>query len=91
MKYRETYGINTFIPPCLQLKAEKDDLAQDKLRYSRQWTVKQTSTSRMVTKVRWVIEVVNGKFEKLKGIVNVRNTMLPHIFDDYRIAAAMIN
>lgn len=91
MKYRETYGINTFIPPCLQLKAEKDDLAQDKLRYARQWTVKQTSTSRMVTKVRWVIEVVNGKFEKLKGIVNVRNTMLPHIFDDYRIAAAMIN
>lgn len=45
----------------------------------------------MVTKVRWVIEVINGKIEKLKGIVNVRNTMLPHIFEDYRIAAAMIN
>ena len=61
------------------------------MRYSRQWTVEQTSSSRMVTKVRWVIEAVNGKFQKMQGLVNVRNTMLPHIMIDYRISAAMFN
>ena len=47
--------------------------------------------SRLVTKVRWVIEARNGHLENFKALGNVPNNTLSHIMTDYKIAASIIN
>ena len=55
-------------------------------------TTLQANNSRLVTINRWVIEAINGVhsncFEALKEI---RNTQLPHMMVDYKIASALYN
>ena len=58
----------------------------------KQLTTLQANFTRLVTKIRWAIEVVNELFKnEFKAIEKCRNTMLNHIFKDYRIAASLIN
>ena len=47
---------------------------------------------RFVTKVRYVVEDRNGKIKSF-GALNktIQNKMLPHIINDVRISAALIN
>ena len=58
----------------------------------QQLTTLQANYTRLVTKIRWVIEAINGLFKnEFKALEQCKNTMLPHIFKDFRIAAAIIN
>ena len=57
----------------------------------KQLTVKQANNSRLVTKVRWVLEGRNGHLETFKALGEVKNNSLSHIMEDYKIAAAIIN
>ena len=55
-------------------------------------TALEANHTRFVTKCRWVIEAINGIFKKsFKSLEKCRNKMLPHIIDDYKKAASLIN
>lgn len=58
----------------------------------KQLTSIEANQTRLVTKCRWVVEAINGIFKQsFKALDEVRNTQLPHIFNDFKIAAALIN
>ena len=41
---------------------------------------------------RWVIEALNGIYhQNFKALKSIRNTLLPHIMDDFKIASSLIN
>ncbi|CAF1031071.1 unnamed protein product, partial [Brachionus calyciflorus] len=52
----------------------------------------QANETRLVTKCRYIIEVINRIFkQQFEALKETQNSMLSHIFDDYRIAASLIN
>ncbi|CAF1124700.1 unnamed protein product [Brachionus calyciflorus] len=52
----------------------------------------QGNETRLVTKCRYIIEVINRIFkQQFKALKETQNSMLSHIFDDFRIAASLIN
>ena len=56
-----------------------------------QLTFLQANQTRFVTKVRCVVEVINGIFDQsFSALKKIRNTMIPHIMTDFKIAAALI-
>ncbi|XP_033756201.1 uncharacterized protein LOC117338945 [Pecten maximus] len=58
----------------------------------KQYTTVDANTSRLVTKVRWVVESVNGRIKQWKYLSNiVPNTQIPYIGDFVRIVAALCN
>lgn len=58
----------------------------------KQFTTTSANKSRMVTKVRWVVEAVNGRLKKWKYFDRViPNTNIPNIRDNLRIVAAICN
>ena len=71
------YGLITKMPTCSQGKL----------------TTLEANYTRLVTKWRWLIEVLNGSFKShFKSLSEkCRNKQLPLIIDDYRIASALIN
>ena len=58
---------------------------------NKQLTTFQANESRLVTKCRWVIEVINAFLKGFKALDNVKNVTLPHLMIDFKIAAAFIN
>ena len=60
---------------------------------NRQLTLSESNESRIVTKVRWVIESINGHLKnKFKNIGNVcRNASLENTYKDIKIACALLN
>jgi hypothetical protein len=45
----------------------------------------------LVTKVRCVVEVINGIFDQsFPASKKIRNTMIPHIMTDFKIAAGFL-
>lgn len=64
-----------------------------KHRHESQLTTDQANESRLVTICRWVVEVVNGRFKRDFKLFRQKyfNNALPHMFADFRIAAAIIN
>ncbi|XP_065675501.1 uncharacterized protein LOC136091722 [Hydra vulgaris] len=73
---KTTYKVFTKMPTCSK----------------SQLTSLQANHTRFVTKCKWVIEAVNGTFKQsFKSLEKTRNTMLPHIMTDVRIAASLIN
>ena len=57
-----------------------------------QFTDLQANHTRLVTKIRCVIEVINGIFDKsFPALKTIRNTMIPHIMIDFKVASALIN
>ena len=58
----------------------------------KQHTTEDANTSRLVTKIRWVVESANGRLKRWKFLANVvPNTHLSHIGDYVRIVASLIN
>ena len=52
----------------------------------------QANQTRLITKCRWVIEAINGSLKQShKALDKIQNTMLTHIIDDFKIAAALLN
>ncbi|KAJ8711927.1 hypothetical protein PYW08_008881 [Mythimna loreyi] len=64
-----------------------------KRREDTQLSTDQANKSRLITMVRWVVETINGRFKRDFKIFRNRvfNKNVPHIFEDFRIAAALIN
>lgn len=62
-------------------------------RSSTQLSTDQANKSCLVTIVRWVVEVVNGRFKRDFKFLRIDNfnRSFPHMFEHFRIAAALIN
>ena len=75
----EDLGIHTEMPKFLQ-KGQK------------QFSCDEANISRMVTKVRWVVESVNGRLKQWKYLQNiVPNNQIPYIGETVRLIGAMCN
>uniref|UniRef100_T1KG68 DDE Tnp4 domain-containing protein n=1 Tax=Tetranychus urticae TaxID=32264 RepID=T1KG68_TETUR len=76
----ECSGYKVFMPA---LKAKKQ----------KQFTTEQANDSRIVTKVRYAVEDVNGRVKSTyRQFTNVwQNKALDHAFDDFKIACALLN
>ena len=58
----------------------------------QQHTANQANTSRLVTKIRWVIESANGRIKKWSYFYNtIENQNIPHIEKDFKNICAIIN
>jgi hypothetical protein len=58
----------------------------------KQHTTEVANASRLVTKVRWVVEAANGRIKKWKYLDNVvHNSQIPFIGDYVRIVSSIIN
>ena len=58
----------------------------------KQHSVKEANESRLVTKIRWVVESVNGVIKTWKYFDQVvLNINIPHIKQDFRLVCALIN
>ena len=52
----------------------------------------EANESRIVTKIRWIVESVNGIIKRWKHFKHdLLNTNIPYIQDDFRIVCALIN
>jgi hypothetical protein len=57
-----------------------------------QLSTQDANNSRFVTKLRWVVEVINSFLKNsFKALKQVPNISLPHTLEDYKIAGALIN
>jgi hypothetical protein len=57
-----------------------------------QLNTQQANSSRIVTKLRWVVEAINTFLKNsFKALRQVQNKSLPHTHEDYRIAGALLN
>lgn len=58
-----------------------------------QLTTPQANKSRCITMVRWVVEVVNGRFKRDFKIFrqDFFNLAAQHLMDDFKIASALLN
>ncbi len=58
----------------------------------KQLSTEAANLSRIVTDVRWVVEVINTLLKNsLNALKQFPNKSLPHTHDDYKIAGALIN
>lgn len=58
----------------------------------KQFTCEEANTSRMVTKVRWVVESVNGRLKQWKYLQNiVPNNQIPDIGENVKLIGAICN
>lgn len=76
----EECGYEAHIPPT------KD-------RRESQLTTEQANKSRLITLCRWVVEAMNGKIKQCYRLLRQTyfNRALPHMFDDFRIGASLLN
>lgn len=73
------FGINAQMPHFLN-------------KSQRQHSTEEANESRLVTKVRWVVESVNGRIKKWKALSNTMpNTQIPYIGDYVRIVCSICN
>jgi hypothetical protein len=58
----------------------------------KQHNTAEANASRLVTKIRWVVEAANGRIKKWQYINNVvHNSQIPHIGDYVRIVCSVMN
>lgn len=74
----EDLGLNVVLPPFLNGR--------------RQFTTSEANQSRCVTKMRWVVEAVNGRIKQFKFLANtIQNSSIPHLEQYLSIVCAIIN
>ncbi|XP_033752795.1 uncharacterized protein LOC117336398 [Pecten maximus] len=79
VEYLESIGLKVEMPTYLA-KGKK------------QHTTEEANLSRLVTKVRWVVESVNGRLKQFRLFDKVMpNTFVPHIGDLVKIVCAVLN
>ena len=72
---KKDYNLKPYMPTCSK----------------EQLTTAQANQTRLITKIRWTIEAINGTIKQFRALEKTRNSMLPHIMQDFRIAAAIVN
>ena len=61
-------------------------------KFEKQHTTKEANRSRLVTKVRWVVESDNGRIKKWKALSNtLPNSQIPYVGDYVRIIRSLCN
>jgi hypothetical protein len=87
------YHFEPKIPHCQQLEDgdEDEDTQVLKVKTNKQLTTKNTTDTRLVTKIRFQIERSNGFLKNNYAFDYIRNSQVGHIQIDYRIACAMSN
>lgn len=61
-------------------------------RGQKQHTVEESNSSRLVTKIRWVVESVNGKLKCWKYLANILpNSQIPYIGEYVSLVSAIVN
>ena len=70
------FGLKTLMPSCSK---------------ESQLTTLQANQTRLVTKIRNVIERKNGIFKRFAALEHCRNSQLNHITEDFKNVAALIN
>ena len=76
---KEVHGLTPMIPSSIK-NGEK------------QLSTLEANKSRLVTKCRWVVEVLNSFIKRsFRALDGVTNKELDHTLEDYRIAAAFVN
>lgn len=79
---------------CLEL-LEEMGLVHEMPRFlnkQQQFSTEDANKTRLVTKVRWVVEAVNGQLKNWRAFDKViPNTQIPYIGDYVRIVCAMLN
>ena len=61
-------------------------------RSQKQLSTEEANETRLVTKVRWVVESTNGRIKQWKALSNVKpNSQVPFIGDYVRIVCATCN
>lgn len=79
IKLMEDFGLRTEMPNFLP-KGQK------------QHTTEEANTSRLITKVRWIVESVNGRIKQWKFLQNiVPNSQIPYIGEYVRLVSAICN
>jgi hypothetical protein len=74
-----TYKLKTHMPTCIPS-------------HQKQFTVQQANDSRIVTKVRWVVETINGRLKTYRANDKVhKNVTMQNSLYDLKITAALIN
>ena len=72
-------GIKTEIPSFLKKGQKQHDVVD-------------SNSSRLTTKIRWIVESANGRMKCWKYLANVvPNSQIPNIGDDVRLVCAMPN
>ncbi len=91
-KLKSEYNFDPKIPHCKQLYDEENQGNKEKKEKKiQQLTTKQTTDTRLVTKIRFQIERKNGFLKNNYALDFIRNSQIGHIQIDYRIACAMSN
>jgi len=56
-------------------------------------TTTQANQSRLVTKNRYIVEILNGKLKKTFQYFDktIQNTTIPYMFEDFKIACTLLN
>lgn len=79
LEYLDSVGFDTKMPDYLAKNQKQHDVLE-------------ANESRLVTKIRWVVEAVNGLIKNWKYFDNIiLNVNIPHIKRDFRIVCAIIN
>ena len=74
----EGLGLKVALPPFLDGR--------------RQFSTTESNRSRCITKVRWIVEAVNGQMKQFKFLSNtIQNSSLPHLETYVSIACSIIN
>jgi hypothetical protein len=74
----EGLGLEVAMPPFLEGR--------------RQFSTTETNQSRCITKVRWIVEAVNGQMKQFKFLSNtIQNSSLPHLEAYISIVCSIIN
>jgi hypothetical protein len=84
---KERYKINVIIPPCTFFSKIQNNsiLIKGVEKQQKQLKQSEADNSRLVTKVRWVVESRNSHLKNFKALCETANQCLPHILNDYRI------
>jgi hypothetical protein len=73
----EGLGLEVAMPPFLERR--------------RQFSTTESNQSRCITKVRWIVEAVNGQMKQFKFLSNIQNSSLPHLEAYISIVCSIIN
>ena len=87
----QDFDFDVKIPYCRNLNNNHDEEEEKKSKKEQPLTELQAAESRLVFKVRFIVETVNGDLKEHKALDYVRNSRLGYLFVDYRIISAIFN
>ena len=94
LKSNDVIIIDRGFRDCLELLEEMDLVPKMPafLNKQAQFSTEEANKTRLVTKIRWVVEAVNGQLKNWRALNNViPNVQIPYIGDYVKIVCAILN